>query len=180
NGVACPVTMTFASVKVLRNDPNLTAAWEPKLLACDYDPRSLPLAEKRSVTIGMAMTERQGGSDLRANSSRAVQAGDGAYELSGQKWFCSAPMSDAFFTLANTDAGLTCFFVPRSLPDGTRNPFLIQRLKDKCGNRSNASSEIEYRGTRARIVGEEGRGISTLIEMAHLTRFDIVVACAGM
>ena len=180
NGVACPVTMTFASVKVLRNDPDLAAVWEPKLLACDYDPRSLPVAKKRSVTVGMAMTERQGGSDLRANSSRASSMGGGEYELSGQKWFCSAPMSDAFFTLANTDAGLTCFFVPRSLPDGTRNPFLIQRLKDKCGNRSNASSEIEYRGTRARIVGEEGRGIATLIEMAHLTRFDIVVACAGM
>jgi putative acyl-CoA dehydrogenase len=180
NGVACPVTMTFASVKVLRNDPDLAAVWEPKLLACDYDPRSLPVAKKRSVTVGMAMTERQGGSDLRANSSRASSMGGGEYELSGQKWFCSAPMSDAFFTLANTGAGLTCFFVPRSLPDGTRNPFLIQRLKDKCGNRSNASSEIEYRGTRARIIGEDGRGIATLIEMAHLTRFDIVVACAGM
>ena len=180
NGIACPVTMTHASVRVLRNDPDLTAEWEPKVLACDYDPRPLPLAQKRAVTIGMAMTERQGGSDLRANSSRAVQTKEGEYELSGHKWFCSAPMSDAFFTLANTEAGLSCFFVPRSLPDGTRNPFFIQRLKDKCGNRSNASSEIEYRGTRARMIGEEGRGISTLIEMAHLTRFDIVVASAGM
>jgi putative acyl-CoA dehydrogenase len=180
NGVACPVTMTFASVRVLRNDRNLASEWEPKLLACDYDPRPLPLAHKRAVTIGMAMTERQGGSDLRANSSRAVPAGGGEYELSGHKWFCSVPMSDAFFTLANTDAGLTCFFVPRSFPDGNRNPFMIQRLKDKCGNRSNASSEIEYRGTRARMIGEDGRGIATLIEMAHLTRFDIVVACAGM
>jgi putative acyl-CoA dehydrogenase len=180
NGVACPVTMTFASVRILRNDPDLAAEWEPRLLACDYDPRPLPLAQKRAVTIGMAMTERQGGSDLRANSCRAASAGGGEYELSGQKWFCSAPMSDAFFTLANTDAGLTCFFVPRCLPDGARNPFLIQRLKDKCGNRSNASSEIEYRGTRARIVGAEGRGIATLIEMAHLTRFDIVVASAAM
>src|SRR5215831_15288419 len=180
NGVACPVTMTFASVKVLRNNPALAAAWEAKLLACDYDPRPLPLARKRAVTIGMAMTERQGGSDLRANSSRALSAGGGEYELTGQKWFCSAPMSDAFFTLANTGAGLTCFFVPRSLPDGTRDPFYIQRLKDKCGNRSNASSEVEYRGTLARSVGQEGRGIATLIEMAHLTRFDIVVASAGM
>jgi putative acyl-CoA dehydrogenase len=180
NGVACPVTMTFASVRVLRNDPDLAAEWEPRLLACDYDPRPLPLAQKRAVTIGMAMTERQGGSDLRTNSTRAAHVGGGEYELSGQKWFCSAPMSDAFFTLANTDAGLSCFFVPRSLPDGARNPFHIQRLKDKCGNRSNASSEIEYRGTRARIVGTEGRGIATLIEMAHLTRFDIVVASAGM
>jgi len=180
NGVACPVTMTFASIRVLRNERDLAAEWEPKVLACEYDPRPLPLAQKRAATIGMAMTERQGGSDLRANSSQAVRTGDGAYALTGHKWFCSAPMSDAFFTLANTDAGLSCFFVPRSLPDGTRNPFHIQRLKDKCGNRSNASSEIEYRETRARIVGQEGRGIATLIEMAHLTRFDIVVACAGM
>ena len=180
NGVACPVTMTFASVRVLRNDPGLTAEWEPKIVARDYDPRPLPLAQKRAVTIGMAMTERQGGSDLRSNSSRAVPAGGGEYELNGHKWFCSAPMSDAFFSLANTEAGLSCFFVPRSLPDGARNPLLIQRLKDKCGNRSNASAEIEYRGTRARIVGKEGRGIATIIEMAHLTRFDIVVAASGM
>jgi putative acyl-CoA dehydrogenase len=180
NGVACPVTMTFASVRVLRNEPTLRTEWEPKLLARDYDPRPLPLGQKRAVTIGMAMTERQGGSDLRANSSRAIAAGAGEYELTGQKWFCSAPMSDAFFTLANTGAGLTCFFVPRSLPGGARNPFFIQRLKEKCGNRSNASSEIEYRGTRARLVGEEGRGIPTLIEMAHLTRFDIVVASAAI
>ncbi len=180
NGVACPVTMSFAAVRVLRHNAKLAEEWEPKLLACDYDPRPLPLAQKRAVTIGMAMTERQGGSDLRANSSRAVPLDEGEFELAGHKWFCSAPMSDAFFTLARTETGLTCFFVPRSLADGSRNPFFIQRLKDKCGNRSNASSEIEYRGTRARIVGEEGRGIATLIEMAHLTRFDIVVACAGM
>jgi putative acyl-CoA dehydrogenase len=180
NGVACPVTMSFAAVRVLRNDASLAAEWEPKLLTCDYDPRPLPIAQKRAVTIGMAMTERQGGSDLRANSTQAAPAGSGEYELTGHKWFCSAPMSDAFFTLARTTAGLSCFFVPRSLPDGTRNPFFIQRLKDKCGNRSNASSEIEYRGTRGRIVGGEGRGIATLIEMAQLTRFDIVVACAGM
>src|SRR6185436_9873949 len=144
------------------------------------DPRPLPLSQKRAVTIGMAMTERQGGSDLRATQTSAVPAGDGSYLLEGHKWFCSVPMSDAFFTLARTGAGVTCFFVPRSLADGSRNPFFIQRLKDKCGNRSNASSEIEYRGTRARIVGQEGRGIATLIEMAHLTRFDIVVASAGM
>jgi putative acyl-CoA dehydrogenase len=180
NGVACPVTMSFAAVRILRNDARLCAQWEPKLLACDYDPRPLPLAEKRAVTMGMAMTERQGGSDLRANSTRAVPLAGEEYELHGQKWFCSAPMSDAFFTLARTQVGLTCFFVPRSLPEGGRNVFLIQRLKDKCGNRSNASAEIEFAGTRAQIIGEEGRGIATLIEMAHLTRFDIVVACAGM
>jgi putative acyl-CoA dehydrogenase len=172
--------MSFAAVRVLRHDSMLAEEWEPKLLACDYDPRPIPLAQKRAVTIGMAMTERQGGSDLRANSTLAAPLGGGEYELNGHKWFCSAPMSDAFFTLARAKAGLTCFFVPRSLPDGNRNPFFIQRLKDKCGNRSNASSEIEYRGTHARIVGEEGRGIATLIGMAHLTRFDIVVASAGM
>jgi putative acyl-CoA dehydrogenase len=180
NGVACPVTMSFAAVRILRNDPRLCAQWEPKLLAVDYDPRPLPLAQKRAVTMGMAMTEKQGGSDLRANSTSAVALGGGEYELSGHKWFCSAPMSDAFFTLARTSVGVTCFFVPRSLPEGGRNVFLIQRLKDKCGNRSNASAEIEFAGTRAQVVGEEGRGIATLIEMAHLTRFDIVVACAGM
>jgi putative acyl-CoA dehydrogenase len=180
NGTACPVTMSFAAVHVLRNDPRLAGEWEPKLLACDYDPRPLPLAQKRGVTIGMAMTERQGGSDLRLNTAQAAPAGEGEYQLSGLKWFCSAPMSDAFFTLARSESGLSCFFVPRSLPDGGRNPFLIQRLKDKCGNRSNASCEVEYRGTRARMIGGEGRGIATLIEMAHLTRFDIVVASAAM
>ncbi len=180
NGTACPVTMSFAAVRILRNDARLRALWEPKLLACNYDPRPLPLADKRSVTMGMAMTERQGGSDLRANSSSATPLGAGEYEIHGHKWFCSAPMSDAFFTLARAPAGLTCFFVPRALADGRRNAFLIQRLKDKCGNRSNASAEIEFSGTLAHPVGEEGRGIATLIEMAHLTRFDIVVACAGM
>jgi putative acyl-CoA dehydrogenase len=180
NGVACPVTMSFAAARMLDFDPQLASEWKPKLHADDYDPRPLPLAGKRAVTIGMAMTERQGGSDLRANTTAATPAGGGEYLLEGPKWFCSAPMSDAFFTLARTAAGVTCFFVPRSLPDGTRNPFFIQRLKDKCGNRSNASAEIEYRGTRARRIGEEGRGIATIIEMAHLTRFDIVVASAGM
>jgi putative acyl-CoA dehydrogenase len=180
NGVACPVTMSFAARHMLRSDSALAAEWEPKLLACDYDPRPLPIAQKRAVSIGMAMTEKQGGSDLRANETCAIPSGDGAFRLQGHKWFCSAPMSDAFFTLARTDAGLTCFFVPRSRPDGVRNAFLIQRLKDKCGNRSNASAEIEYLDTYARIVGQEGRGIATLIEMAHLTRFDIVVATAGM
>jgi putative acyl-CoA dehydrogenase len=180
NGVACPVTMSFAAAQMLGLDARLEAEWKPKLLASDYDPRPLPLAQKRAVTIGMAMTERQGGSDLRSNATAAAPAGGGEYLLEGHKWFCSAPMSDAFFTLARTQAGVTCFFVPRSLPDGSRNPFFLQRLKDKCGNRSNASAEIEYHGTRARRVGEEGRGIATIIEMAHLTRFDIVVASAGM
>jgi len=180
NGVACPVTMCFAGVQVLRNEPALAVEWEPKIVAEAYDPRPLPIAEKRAATVGMAMTEKQGGSDLRANSTRAVPAGEGAYLLTGHKWFCSAPMSDGFLTLARTEAGITCMFVPRSLPDGTRNRFLIQRLKDKVGNRSNASGEIEYDGTWARAVGVQGRGIATIIEMAHLTRFDIVIANAGM
>ena len=180
NGVACPVTMSFAAVQILRNSADLATAWESKLLARDYDPRPLPVKQKRAVTMGMAMTEKQGGSDLRANATRATPAAGGEHVLEGHKWFCSAPMSDAFFTLARTDAGVTCFFVPRSLPDGSRNPFFIQRLKDKCGNRSNASAEIEYHGTRAVMVGAEGRGIATIIEMAQLTRLDIVVACAGM
>jgi len=180
NGVACPVTMCFAGVQVLRNEPALAVEWEPKIVAEDYDPRPIHIADKRAATVGMAMTEKQGGSDLRANSTRAQPAGEGAYLLTGHKWFCSAPMSDGFLTLARTDAGITCLLVPRSLPDGTRNRFLIQRLKDKVGNRSNASSEIEYDATWSRVVGVEGRGIATIIEMAHLTRFDIVIANAGM
>ena len=180
NGVSCPVTMCFAGVHVLRNEPALAVEWEPKIVAEDYDPRPLPIADKRALTVGMAMTEKQGGSDLRANSTRAQPAGEDAYLLTGHKWFCSAPMSDGFLTLARTAGGSTCLFVPRSLPDGTRNRFLIQRLKDKVGNRSNASGEVEYDGTWAHVIGVEGRGIATIIEMAHLTRFDIVIANAGM
>ncbi len=179
-GTACPVTMTFASIPVLGNAPGLEREWRVKILADIYDPRPLPHARKDGVTIGMAMTEKQGGSDLRNVRTRADAESDGSYRLTGHKWFCSAPMSDAFFTLARLANGVTCFFVPRSLDDGSRNAFLIQRLKDKCGNRSNASSEIEYRDTRAFLVGEPGRGIATLIEMAHHTRFDIVVGVAGM
>jgi putative acyl-CoA dehydrogenase len=178
-GTACPVTMTFASIPVFRHAPVLAKAWDPKVTAASYDPRALPIAQKTGATVGMAMTEKQGGSDLRAIQTTA-QPGDGAYVLTGHKWFCSAPMSDSFFTLAKLPEGVTCFLVPRSHEDGTRNAFLIQRLKDKCGNRSNASAEIEYDGTRAFLVGEPGRGIATLIEMAHHTRFDIVVGVAGM
>jgi len=180
NGTSCPVTMTFAAVQVLRNDAQISAEWEPKLLADAYDPRPVHLSQKRAATLGMAMTEKQGGSDLRSNQASATELADGAYALHGHKWFCSAPMSDGFLTLARTGAGVTCFFAPRSLPDGGRNSIHIQRLKDKCGNRSNASSEIEYHGAWARRLGADGRGIATLIEMAHLTRFDIVVASAGM
>jgi putative acyl-CoA dehydrogenase len=180
NGTACPVTMTFAAVQVMRNDAELAAEWEPKLLADAYDPRPVHLSQKQAATVGMAMTEKQGGSDLRSNQTRAAALADGAYALDGHKWFCSAPMSDGFLTLARTGPGVTCFFAPRSLADGGRNAIRIQRLKDKCGNRSNASAEIEYHGAWARRIGAEGRGIATLIEMAHLTRFDIVVASAGM
>ena len=178
-GTACPVTMTFASIPVLAHAPALERAWRPKILADAYDPFPAPLTKKAGVTIGMAMTEKQGGSDLRAVQTQAARDGEG-YRLTGHKWFCSAPMSDAFFTLARVDEGVTCFLVPRSLPDGERNVFRIQRLKDKCGNRSNASAEVEYDATWAQRVGEPGRGIATLIEMAHHTRFDIVVGVAGM
>jgi putative acyl-CoA dehydrogenase len=180
NGTSCPVTMTFAGVQVLRQSPEIAREWEPKLVAPAYDPRPLPVSGKTAATVGMAMTEKQGGSDLRANQTRARYVAQDLYELRGHKWFCSAPMSDGFLTLALLEGALTCFFVPRSLADGTRNRFFIQRLKDKVGNRSNASAEIEYDGTLAWLVGDPGRGIATLIEMAHLTRFDIVVAAASM
>ena len=178
-GTSCPMTMTFASIPVLEHAPGIAKAWKPRILADAYDPRPVRVEEKSGATIGMAMTEKQGGSDLRAVQTAATKSGE-TWRLEGHKWFCSAPMSDAFFTLARSGEGVTCFFVPRSFPDGTRNDFEIQRLKDKCGNRSNASSEIEYHGTHAWLVGEPGRGIATLIEMAHHTRFDIVVGVAGM
>jgi putative acyl-CoA dehydrogenase len=180
NGTSCPITMSFAAVQVLNGEPALAETWLPRLLASAYDPVLAPVAAKRSAQVGMAMTEKQGGSDLRATATTAADAGDGWHALTGHKWFCSAPMSDAFLTLARRDEGVTCFLVPRVLPDGTRNAFALQRLKDKVGNRSNASAEVEYDGTLAQQVGEPGRGVATLIEMAHLTRFDIVVAVAGM
>jgi putative acyl-CoA dehydrogenase len=183
-GHACPITMTFAALPALRHDSGIAAEWEPRLLSTDYDARLIPAADKSGVTIGMAMTEKQGGSDVRANTSRAVPTGRGGpgeeYLLTGHKWFCSAPMSDAFLTLAQTDAGLSCFLVPRYLPDGTRNTLRIQRLKSKLGNRSNASSEIEYENTWARMLGEDGRGINTIIEMVHHTRLDCISGSAGI
>ncbi len=178
-GTACPITMTFASIPVLEQVPEMAKEWRRKILADAYDPEPRPVSRKTGATIGMAMTEKQGGSDLRAVQTTAERSGD-RWRLTGHKWFCSAPMSDAFFTLARTPEGVTCFFVPRTLPGGVRNPFLIQRLKEKVGNRSNASAEIEYRDTEAWMVGETGRGIPTLINMAHHTRFDIVVGVAGM
>jgi putative acyl-CoA dehydrogenase len=183
-GSCCPLTMTFACRPTLLHQPEIAAEWEPGLQGTRYDPRLTAPAHKTSVLIGMAMTEKQGGSDVRANTSRARPTGapgPGAeYELVGHKWFCSAPMSDAFLTLAYSERGLSCFLVPRVLPDGTRNPFRIQRLKDKLGNRSNASSEIEYSGTLARMVGEEGRGVRTILEMVHHTRLDCVSGSTGL
>lgn len=179
-GVCCPITMTYAAVPALRRQPDLAATWLPKILADRYDPRMVPMAEKAGLTIGMAMTEKQGGSDVRANTTRALSIGSGEYLLTGHKWFCSAPMCDAFLTLAQTPGGLTCFLVPRWRPDGARNRFFIQRLKDKLGNRANASAEIEYQDTFAWRVGDEGRGVNTIIEMVHHTRLDTCLAAAGL
>jgi putative acyl-CoA dehydrogenase len=178
-GVCCPITMTYASVAAVRHAPGLARDLEPGILARRYDPRPVPVAEKGCATIGMAMTEKQGGSDVRSNTTRAEEA-DGLYRLTGHKWFCSAPMSDAFLTLAQAKGGLTCFLVPRRLPDGGRNRILVQRLKDKLGNRSNASAEIEYDSAFAERVGEEGRGIATIMGMVRHTRLDAAVVCAGM
>ena len=176
-GVCCPMTMTYAAIPVLRGTP-LEANWVPKLAASTYDPAVAPVAEKRAATLGMAMTEKQGGSDLRANSTWAEPDGEG-WRLTGHKWFCSAPMSDGFLTLAQAQGGLSCFLVPRWLPEG-RNAIRLMRLKDKLGNRANASAEIEYHGARAHLVGEEGRGVATIIEMVHHTRLDTALAPAGL
>lgn len=178
-GVCCPMTMTYAAIPALAADAALAADWVPRLAAPAYDPAARPVTAKSAATMGMAMTEKQGGSDVRANTTRAVPDGDG-WRLMGHKWFCSAPMCDGFLTLAQTDAGLTCFVVPRWLPDGERNPLTILRLKDKLGNRSNASAEIEYNGTFAQRLGEPGRGVATIIEMVHHTRLDTAVAPAGL
>ena len=177
-GVCCPLTMTYAAVPALAADPALAALWTPKLTARAYDPALAPVAEKRAATLGMAMTEKQGGSDLRANTTRADPDGD-LWRLTGHKWFCSAPMSDGFLTLAQTDAGLTCFLVPRWL-EGARNAIRLQRLKDKLGNRANASAEIEYHGALAWQLGEEGQGVRTIIRMVHHTRLDTATAPAGL
>ena len=183
-GYTCPITMTFAAVPALRAQPEVAAVWEPRLTATTYDPGLHAGAPgvKRSALCGMAMTEKQGGSDVRANTTvaRPIDGGDGGeYELTGHKWFCSAPMCDLFLVLAQTDAGVTCFALPRVLPDGTRNAFHIQRLKDKLGNRSNASSEIELHGAWAQIVGEPGRGVPTIIEMVGHTRLDCIIGTAA-
>ncbi|MFI2908114.1 acyl-CoA dehydrogenase family protein [Streptomyces sp. PDY-4] len=180
-GNGCPLSMTHAAVPALRADPGLAAEWEPRLTSRIYDPALRPAGQKPGVLFGMGMTEKQGGSDVRANTTSARPlAEDGAYELTGHKWFCSAPMSDAFLVLARAPGGLTCFLVPRVLEDGTRNVFLIQRLKDKLGNRSNASAEVEFDGTWARRVGDEGRGVRTIIGMVAATRLDCVLGSAGL
>lgn len=182
-GVACPMAMTYAVVPALRKQPELAEEWLPRIFTETYDPRLVPAEKKQGVIFGMAMTEKQGGSDVRSNSTRAEpDSGHGSdeYLLTGHKWFCSAPMSDAFLTLAQTDAGLSCFLVPRFRPDGSRNNFFIQRLKDKLGNRSNASAEIEFSDTWARRVGEEGRGVATILEMVQHTRLDASVLPVGL
>ncbi|HEX4869377.1 MAG TPA: isovaleryl-CoA dehydrogenase [Moraxellaceae bacterium] len=179
-GHGCPVTMTFAAVPSLRVEPALAAQWEGRITSRVYDPRNVPAHQKAGLTVGMGMTEKQGGSDVRANTTRAYPVGD-AYELVGHKFFLSAPMCDLFLVLAQAPGGLTCFLVPRWRPDGSKNPLEVLRLKEKMGNRSNASSEIELRGALAWRVGEEGRGVRTIIEMVSMTRFDCMIgSSAGM
>ncbi|MFW6695132.1 acyl-CoA dehydrogenase family protein [Streptomyces sp. MAR4 CNX-425] len=180
-GHLCPVSMTYAAVPALRTAPDLAAAYEPLLTSPDYDFGLRPPTAKAGLIAGMSMTEKQGGSDVRANTTRAVPTGDGAglYALTGHKWFTSAPMSDVFLTLAQAPGGLSCFLVPRVLPDGTRNAIRLMRLKEKLGNRSNASAEIEYEGAVGHLVGEEGAGVKTIIKMVNMTRLDCVLATAG-
>ena len=193
NGSQCPVTMTYASVPALRQNPALAARWLPKILSRDYDPRSLPVNEKRGALVGMGMTEKQGGTDVRANTTRAEaldpaaararfgEEGEGAFTIVGHKWFFSAPQADAHLILAQTeDAGLSCFLVPRFLPDGSRNAIRVQRLKDKLGNRSNASSEVEFQDAVGWMIGKPGRGIPTILEMGSHTRLDCVLGTAGI
>jgi len=179
-GVGCPLSMTYASVPALRDGaPELAAVWEPLLASTTYDPGLRPPAEKRGVLCGMAMTERQGGSDVRSNETHAEPVGDG-YVLDGHKWFCSAPMSDAFLVLAQAPDGPTCFLLPRILEDGSRNGFRIERLKDKLGNRSNASAEIRLEHALAQRIGDEGRGVPTIIEMVVHTRLDCVLGSTAL
>jgi putative acyl-CoA dehydrogenase len=180
-GHTCPISMTFSAVAALRAEPELAREWEPRVLSPIYDPRFAPAQEKSGVLVGMAMTEKQGGSDVRANTTQAERIGSSReYLITGHKWFCSAPMCDAFLVLAQAPQGLSCFFLPRWTPAGEKNRFHIQRLKDKLGNRSNASSEVEFAGAWARLVGDEGRGVNTIIEMVHHTRLDCAIASAAL
>jgi putative acyl-CoA dehydrogenase len=185
NGICCPIGMTYSSIPALRLQPELAALWEPFILSRRYDPTPAPMQTKTGGTVGMTLTEKQGGSDLRATQTTARPAasrrGPGeAYVINGHKWFFSVPHSDLFVTLAQTDRGLSCFVLPGWLPDGSRNRLLIQRLKDKCGNKSNASSEIEYRGALGWLVGEERQGIKAALAMTHLTRLDFAIGSAGL
>jgi len=180
-GIGCPLSMTYAAVPALRaGAPALADEWEPRLTALAYEPGLRPAAEKAGSLCGMAMTERQGGSDVRTNESSAVPLDGGEYLIDGEKWFCSAPMCDAFLVLAQAPGGLSCFLLPRVLPDGERNGFHIRKLKDKLGNRSNASAEIELEQARAFLVGEEGRGVAAIIEMVVHTRLDCVLGSAAL
>lgn len=178
-GHGCPISMTYAAVPALRATPELAAQYEPLLTTGVYDPGLRAPLTKRGLIAGMSMTEKQGGSDVRANTTTATEQPDGSYRITGHKWFTSAPMSDLFLTLAQTGAGVSCFLIPRVLPDGSRNPFHLQRLKDKLGNHSNASSEVEYERTVGHLVGEEGRGVRTIVEMVNLTRLDCVLGTAS-
>jgi putative acyl-CoA dehydrogenase len=177
-GHMCPISMTYAIIPALRVDPELAAIYEPLLVSTEYDPELKVPATKAGITAGMSMTEKQGGSDVRAGTTEATPNADGSYRLTGHKWFTSAPMCDVFLVLAQAPGGLSCFFLPRVLPDGTRNRMFLQRLKDKLGNHANASSEVEYDGATAWLVGEEGRGVPTIIEMVNLTRLDCTLGSA--
>ncbi|MGH8880833.1 MAG: acyl-CoA dehydrogenase family protein, partial [Stackebrandtia sp.] len=180
-GHMCPISMTYAAVPALRHNPELAARYEPLLGSRTYDYGLREPSSKAGLIAGMSMTEKQGGSDVRANTTAALPQPDGSYRITGHKWFTSAPMSDFFLVLAQAPGGLSCFFLPRVLPDGTRNPFRLQRLKDKLGNHSNASSEVEYDNTVAWLVGTEGRGVPTIVEMVNLTRLDCILgSAAGM
>ncbi len=177
-GHGCPISMTYAVVPALRANAELSAQYEPLLSTLEYDTSHRPPLEKRGLIAGMSMTEKQGGSDVRANRTEAVPQPDGTYRLTGHKWFTSAPMSDLLLVLAQAPGGLSCFFVPRILPDGTRNAMAVMRLKDKLGNHSNASSEVEYEGAHGWLVGDEGRGVPTIIEMVNMTRLDCTLGSA--
>lgn len=180
-GHVCPISMTYAVVPALRFNPGLAAVYEPLLTSREYDPELRLATTKPGITAGMSMTEKQGGSDVRAGTTQATPNGpnaDGSYSLTGHKWFTSAPMCDIFLVLAQAPGGLSCFMLPRVLPDGTRNRMMLQRLKDKLGNHANASSEVEYDGAVAWLVGEEGRGVPTIIEMVNLTRLDCALGSA--
>ncbi|GAA1078499.1 acyl-CoA dehydrogenase family protein [Tsukamurella strandjordii] len=179
-GHTCPISMTYAAVPALRHAPELAAQYEPLLSTRIYDPVLRVPSTKPGLTAGMSMTEKQGGSDVRSGTTRAVPQPDGTYLLTGHKWFTSAPMSDMFLTLAQAPGGLSCVLVPRILPDGTRNRFHLQRLKDKLGNHSNASSEIEYDGAVGHLVGEEGAGVRTIVEMVNMTRLDCTIGSAAL